>query len=241
MAERGQDSFWERAGRVGYAAALFRSGRVARHVLEKQWRVALETAGRLGLDATASVLELGCGDGEFAVEVLGRRYRHVVALEKSRTAVERAAARPSAGNVRFHAADVTAHEYKPGDRWDGAFLIGFLHHIKRETPAVVARLSRVAPRVIVMEPNGNNPVRKLLEQLPSYREGGEDSFRLDELVGIFARAGYRFRERTAINLFPPFMPDALFPAVRAIERVVEATSALHGLCSSYVLGFTADG
>jgi SAM-dependent methyltransferase len=235
----GQDAFWERAGRAGYSATMFRSQRVARHVLAKQWRVALDIAGRLGLDASASVLELGCGDGEFAVEVLARHYRHVVALEKSPTAVERAVARPGGGNVRFLTADVVAHEYPAGERWDGAFLIGFLHHVKRGTRVVVERLARVAPRVIVMEPNGNNPMRKLLEHLPSYREGGEESFRLAELVAIFGRAGYRLRERAAINLFPPFAPDVLFPMVRGVERLVEAMPALHALCSSHVLGFAA--
>jgi hypothetical protein len=238
--EHTQDAFWERAGRAGYSATMFRSPRVARHVLAKQWRVALDIAGRLGLDAVASVLELGSGDGEFAVEVLARHYRQVVALEKSPTAVERARARPGGGNVRFLAADVIAHEYQAGERWDGAFLIGFLHHVKRGTPVVIERLSRVVPRVVVMEPNGDNPMRKLLERLPSYREGGEESFRRAELVGIFERAGYRLRERATINLFPPFTPDALFPMVRGLERLVEATPALHGLCSSHVLGFATE-
>lgn len=238
--EQGQDAFWEHAGRIGYSEALFRSRRVARHVLEKQWQVALETAAQLGLGGSASVLELGAGDGQFAVEVLAPRYHRIVALEKSRTAVDRAAARPGAGKVEFRVADVTVHEYPPGARWDGAFLMGFLHHVKAHAPAIVGRLSGVVPRVVVLEPNGGQPMRKLLERLPSYRAGGEESFHLRELVEVFARAGFRLRECTAINLFPPFMPDALFPAVRAVERIVEATPFLRGLCSSYVLGFAAD-
>ena len=241
MAERTQDAFWERAGQVGYQAALFRSRRVAHHVFGKQWRVVIETASRLGLDAGASVLELGCGDGEFAVQVLARHYRHIVALDKSRAAVERASARPGAANVRFHAADVTTHEYEPGERWDGAFLVGFLHHVKPDTQAIVTRLSRVTSRVVVLEPNGDHVVRRLLERLPSYRAGGEESFRLQELIAVFARAGYRLRERSAINLFPPFTPDFLFPVGRGLERLVEATPALRGLCSSHVLGFAAAG
>jgi len=238
--ERAPDAFWERAGRDGYAATLFRSARVARHVLGKQARVALEVADRLGLETSASVLELGCGDGAFAVEMLGRRYRRVVALDKSRAAIERAAARPAHGDVRFLVADVTTHEYADGERWDGVFLMGFLHHVKRGTPVVIERLSRVAPKVVVVEPNGNNPMRKALERLPSYRTGGEESFRLAELVRIFAGAGYRLHQRVPINLFPPFAPDALFPLVRRVERLVEATPALHAFCSSHVLGFATE-
>lgn len=236
-----QDLFWERAGRLGYGQALFRSRRVERHVLEKQWRVAVETAERIGVRETAAVLELGCGDGEFAAEVLAPRYRRVDAVDKSETAIERARARPARENVRFAARDITALEYGPDERWDAAFLMGALHHIKAGAPAVVARLARVAPKVVVLEPNGNNLIRRCLERLPSYREAGEQSFRLREILALFEASGYHLRARAPINLFPPFTPDPLFPLVRGVERIVETVRPLRRLCSSYVLGFSRDG
>lgn len=240
MGERTQDEHWEKAGRIGYGNALFRSKRVERHVLARQWEVALDTARRLGIDEAAAVLELGCGDGEFAAEILGPRYRRVDAMDKSKAAIERAAARATGGNVRFSADDVTAYEYRSGDHWDGAFLIGFLHHVKPQAPSVIARLARVSPKVVVMEPNGDNLIRKLLENLRSYREAGEASFRLQELVRIFEDSGYRLKARALINLFPPFTPDALFPILRAAEKVVESSPVLRRLCSSYVLGFARE-
>ena len=237
----GQDAFWERAGRARSSATMFRSQRVARHVLAKQWRVALDIAGRLGLDASASVLELGCGDGEFAVEVLARHYRHVVALEKSPTAVERAVARPGGDNVRFLTADVVAHEYAAGEHWDGAFLIGFLHHVKRGTPVVVEQLAQGGPegdrdgaqreqsdaeaaRASALVPGGRG------RELPPGKE-----LRRDLRAGRIPASRAR-RDQS----FPPFTPDVLFPMVRGVERLVEATRALHALCSSHVLGFAAE-
>jgi len=50
-----------------------------------------------------------------------------------------------------------------GQRWDGAFLMGFLHHVKESAPVIVSRLSKVVPRVVVVDPNGDNLIRKTLE------------------------------------------------------------------------------
>lgn len=236
-----QDAYWERAGHLGYGDAQFRSRRVAAHVLGRQWQAALDTARRLGLGETAEVLELGCGDGEFATAVLARHFRRVDALDKSRAAIERAAGRGAGPHVRFAACDVTTHEYAPGQRWDGAFLVGFLHHVKREAPLVVRRLAAVAPRAVVLEPSGDNPIRRGLERLPAYRAAGEASFRRAELVAMFAAAGFRLVTESSVNLFPPFTPDACFRIVRALERVVERAPALRGLCSSRMLGFVREG
>jgi SAM-dependent methyltransferase len=241
--ERGdptQDLFWRRAGEVGYGEALFRSRRVEQHVVSRQWRVALETGGQIGLAPTATVLELGCGDGAFAAEVLGAHYAWVEAMDKSETAIERARARPQAGNVRFRSVDLIAYEYEQDTRWDGAFLMGILHHVKGAADRIVGRLSRVTPRVVVLEPSGDNPVRKALERLPSYRAAGEESFRHGELVDIFERHGYRQRSCRSINLFAPFTPDSFFPLIRTVERTVERLPALSGLCSTRVMGFVAE-
>jgi len=234
-----QDRFWEKAGQIGYGDALFRSKRVEAHVMGNQWRVALDTARRIGIPGGGTVLELGCGDGAFAANVLGPVYGRVDAVDKSQAAIERATARGAPAHVRFRAADVSQLTYRDEDRWDGAFLMGFLHHIKRHTPAVLSRLSRVAERLVVLEPNGNNRVRRLLERLPSYRDAGEQSFRFTELLRIFESCGYRVEPQLSVNLFPPFTPDILFTPIRALERMVEGHPAFHPLCTSWILGFVA--
>jgi SAM-dependent methyltransferase len=231
------DVFWEAAGRIGYDEAQFRSPRVARHVLTKQWRESLAVARAIGISDAADVLELGCGDGTFAIEVLGRRYRRVSAMDKSTAAIDRARARSPFAHVEFRIADVTAHRYEPGEAWDGAFLIGFLHHVKGHAATIVERLAEVAPRIVVMEPNGNQPLRKLFEYLPSYRRAGEESFTFRQLTVLFARAGYLLETARTINVFPPFTPDALYPVGRRVEGWFEGRRAVGELCTSRVLGF----
>src|SRR3989304_6958553 len=89
-----------------------------------------------------------------AVEVLWRRFRRVDALDGSRAAIARATARPNPSHVHFHVSDLRTHDYTEGARWDGAFLLGLLHHGKPSAAAVVTRLSGVGPRGVVVEPHG---------------------------------------------------------------------------------------
>jgi SAM-dependent methyltransferase len=231
------DAYWEAAGRAGYHS-LFRSECVAAHVLGRRWHHALEVARQIGIDDGSAVLELGCGEGEFAIEVLARRFRRVDALDGSRAAIARATARPNPGHVHFQASDLRAHEFTGGESWAGAFILGFLHHVKPSAASIVARLSTVAPRVVVVEPNGDRLLRRLIERLPSNRRAGCWSFRLHELVSIFRGAGYELRAHRDVSLFLGLTPDPLVPPMARLERWVEAHPSLRRLCSRWVLGFT---
>lgn len=234
------EDFWERAGEVGYGEAVFRSRRIERHITEKQWRTVARVAEQLGLSSGMRVLELGCGDGAFTNLVLGPRCASVTAMDFSHNAILRARGNCKLTNVDFREVDSTAYRYQDGDHWDMGFLVGFLHHVKRQTPFIIEQLAKVSSHVVVLEPIGDNPLRKLLEKTPAYREAGEDSFRLTELTDIFAASGYRRVATQRINLFPPFIPDFFYQPLRVAEAIVEHLPPLNRLCSSYVLGFTRD-
>ena len=122
-------------------------------------------------------------------------------------------------------------------RYDGAFLIGILHHVKKQAPAIVRQLRDVAPRVVVLEPNGNHLLRKLLELTPAYRAAGEDSFRTRQLIEMFEAAGFRTAVQRRVNLFPNFTPRPLFRLLKGIEPMFESTPGLRAMCTVNMLGF----
>jgi SAM-dependent methyltransferase len=230
-----QEAFWEETGSAGYHS-LFRSERLASHILGRRWHHALEVAREIGL-GDGPVLELGCGDGEFATAGLAPRFRRVDALDGSKSAVARARARPHPDHVHFQVSDLRTHEFADGARWSGAFIVGFLHHVKPWMPSIVARLARVAPRVVVVEPNGDNPIRPLIELLPSSRRARCESFRLPELLAPFREAGYGLAVHRTVNLPLGLTPDPLIPMMARLERWVDARTSLHRLRSARVLGF----
>lgn len=228
--------YWNKVGEAGYNSSVYKSKRVAARVSTHMGTLMLEASRSLGLGNQSKVLELGCGDGSFANDILAANFKSVDAYDMAPAAIERAN-KFKKENIRFHCADITQLEFENAQRWDAVFLVAILHHVKDATPTIISRLAKVAKYVIVMEPNGNNVVRKLLELLPSYQRAGEDSFRRKNLKKIFSDYGYEENFFRMFNLFPNLTPDSLYPLVTKIEPWVENSKFFNGLCTAQVFGF----
>jgi SAM-dependent methyltransferase len=229
------DCYWDSAGDRGYAEAMYRSRDVEAHVRGRLWKVTIEIAETLGVPRGGRVLDLGCGDGAFANDTLASHYRFIDGLDKSETAISRAksTARP---HVSFRAVDLTSLDYETLPLYDAAFLIGILHHIKPAAPSVVQALARRTSKMIVLEPNGNNLLRKALEFTPTYRDAGEDSFRTKQLTSILEQAGWKTMIWRRLNLFPNFTPGPLYRLLAPIDQRVENSRLGKALCTVDLYG-----
>jgi 2-polyprenyl-3-methyl-5-hydroxy-6-metoxy-1,4-benzoquinol methylase len=233
----GPDDYWDRAGEQGYGQAMYRSSDVESHVRGRLWQSVIDIAGALGVPADGHVLDLGCGDGAFANQILAAHYRSVDGIDKSEVAIQRAQAE-SRNHATYRAVDLVTFDYDSLPRYDAAFVLGLLHHVKPATPDIVRAMARRTRKMIVSEPNGNNLVRKGLEYTPSYRDAGEDSFRAKELMSIFAAAGWRTEIRRRLNLFPNFTPGVIYRLLAPIEPRIEASRFWNALCTVDLYGLT---
>jgi 2-polyprenyl-3-methyl-5-hydroxy-6-metoxy-1,4-benzoquinol methylase len=231
------ETYWEKAGTVGYGEAMFASRAVEDHVNRRLWGIAIDIGRQLGLDHTARVLDLGCGDGAFANFVLSGEFAAVDGLDQSEAGITRAAANASGPHVHFRHCDITRLDFAELPEYDGVLLIGILHHVKAATPDLIAALRRRTGRVIVLEPNGNHLLRRLLELTPSYRAAGEDSFGTRQLRRLFEAAGFRCAVWRRLNLFPNFTPKPVFRLLRPVEPAIEALPGLRALCTVNMYGF----
>ena len=232
-----QAKFWEEAGCKGYGHAIFTSRRVEQHVISKQWDMSLQLANFIGLKKNAKILELGCGDGSFANRVLAPNFSKVVAFDYSKEAIRRAKTGAVHKTVGFFTEDLTTFPLDKIGDFDCVFMNGFLHHVKKSAPQIISRVAKISPKVIIIEPNGNNFIRKILEILPSHRRQGEDSFRLKTMLDMFGESGYQPVGIRKINFFPQFAPEFLYRPLKRIEDFIESRPYLNRLCSSYVIGF----
>jgi cyclopropane fatty-acyl-phospholipid synthase-like methyltransferase len=230
-------TYWNNAGAVGYGEAMFAAKAVEQHINSRLWNIALDIAKGLGLDAGASVLDLGCGDGAFANQVLAKNFAAVDGFDLSENGILRATANASGPHVRFSQCDITKLEFAEFRQYDAAFLIGILHHVKEASPLLIKALRRIAPRVVVLEPNGDHLMRRLLEFTPSYRAAGEASFGTRRLRVMFEEAGYRCATWQRLNLFPNFTPLPVFRLLEPLESVIERTPVLRALCTVNMYGF----
>jgi cyclopropane fatty-acyl-phospholipid synthase-like methyltransferase len=237
MAE--QRSFWEQAGSQGYRTAYHADNVAGAAIRARLFDVALQIADQVGVSRDGRVLDLGCGDGEFSNDFLAEYYREVVGTDFSRTAISRAVDRRKSASVSFHVADLARDGLPDFGRFDGAFLVGILHHVKTRTADLLKQLRRVTPRIVVLEPNGAHLIRKLLELTPAYIAAGEDSFTHGTLKQMFAEAEYVVRIHRRFNIFPNFTPPRIYRVARPLEPMIEATPVLRGLCTLNVYGAVA--
>jgi 2-polyprenyl-3-methyl-5-hydroxy-6-metoxy-1,4-benzoquinol methylase len=188
----------------------------------------------------ASVLDLGCGDGAYTVEFAGLGVRQVVGLDPAAVAIDAARSRAHAlgvaDTVRFEVGNIyDLDEYLSSGQFDCIVIRGVLHHLPDPARAL-AGLTAFEGTVVVLEPNGNNPVLKLLERFSRYHIDHEErSFRPALISSWIKASGLSVQSCRVLNLVPFFCPDTIAKVLRAIEPLVERLPLLRDIACGQVI------
>ena len=90
---------------------------------------------------------------------------------------------------------------------------------------------RLAPSVVSIEPNGYNPVLKVLERVSRYhRDHEEKSYPPSRLDYWVTRLGGAITSRQWIGLVPMFCPDWFARTLKTIEPTIERLPGVNRLC-----------
>ena len=180
------------------------------------------------------VLDIGCGDGTYTAELADAGAASVHGVDAAEEAIARARARCAGRpNVSFEVVDI--YTLDVAEPYDVAVVRGILHHLY-DAPRAIERIVAAAKRVVVLEPNGYNPVLKAIEKLsPYHREHEEKSYPPRRLDEWFEQSGGRVAESCYVGLVPMFCPDAFARVCKALEPVVERVPGLRAIgCGQYV-------
>jgi SAM-dependent methyltransferase len=182
------------------------------------------------------VIDIGCGDGTYSIELYDRRRpASIHAIDPAASAVEIARRKAGSRPITFEVA--SAYDLPLGDNvFDVAQLRGVLHHMDRPFDAIREAL-RVAPTIVVLEPNGYNMVLKLIERLSRYhREHGEKSYPPDRLDRYARECGAQVIYGRFVCLVPYFCPDWFASAMKRIEPIAESIPLANRFgCGSYMM------
>jgi SAM-dependent methyltransferase len=181
------------------------------------------------------VIDVGCGDGTYTREFVDRGgAAKVLGVDPSKEAIEVAGAASSSERIAFEHGGAHALGWDP-DAFDVAHLRGVLHHADRPREAL-AEAMRVAPLIVVVEPNGYNAGVKLLERFSSYhREHGEQSFAPRRLDRWTREVGGEVVARRWIGQVPFFAPDRFARIAKRIEPLTESMPLVRAaMCAQYV-------
>jgi hypothetical protein len=92
---------------------------------------------------------------------------------------------------------------------------------------------RVAPAIIVSEPNGLNPGLKLFERLsPYHRQHGEKSYTPHTLDRWLKEVGGVISDRRRVGFVPVFCPDWVARVMKQIEPGVERIPFISAFASA---------
>ena len=106
------EAYWDKAGDVSYASAMFSDSVVERHVNRRLWQVGVDIGKQLGLTTQSHILDLGCGDGALSNLLLSKHYRAVDGFDLSIPAIARANKLAAHPNMHFEACDITKMDYR---------------------------------------------------------------------------------------------------------------------------------
>ena len=176
------------------------------------------------------VLDIGCGDGAYTVEIFDASGPQILCgIDPAANAIAAAKERAGMRQITF-AVGSSYHLPYESNSFDLAHIRGVLHHLDNPRDAMREAL-RAAPTVIIIEPNGYNPVLKLLERFSKYhRDHGEKSYSPHVLDQWTGKLGARVTSRSFAGLVPFFFPDALARMLKVFEPYVERLPLFRQLC-----------
>jgi len=190
--------------------------------------------------AGKSVLDLGCGDGTYTLEFVNLGAREVIGVDPAGVAIDSARRRVEAlglsDRVRFEIGDIYSIAASL-ENWlvDVIVLRGVLHHLP-DPPRAIQSLSGFHCSIVLMEPNGNNPVLKLLERYSRYHVKHEErSFRPPQIQSWLEAEGFRVTKSSLINLVPFFCPDWMALILKWAGPVVERTPMLRDIACGQLI------
>lgn len=186
------------------------------------------------------VVDLGCGDGTYTAELLELgEPASIHGIDPSPAAV--LAAQKRVDDPRLTFAVGSAYEVPAGDgEFDVAYLRGVLHHTERPFD-VLAEALRVAPLIVVVEPNGYNAGLKVLERVSTYhREHGETSYSPRRLDRWVTELGATVLTRDFIGFVPMFSSDRYARVAKRLEPWLERRRCVReATCAQYVFSAAA--
>lgn len=181
------------------------------------------------------VLDLGCGDGHFTRKWwdLGRP-KELIGVDAAKSAVEVANTNKGLRDIQFIVAD--AHHLPFGaNSFDVVLMQSVLHH-DDDPGDMIREAFRIAPEILIHEPNGNNVGLKLIERTSKYHiEHKEKSYWWFQFNRWISNVGGQIVFRKYGGFVPMFCPDRYARFSKKVEPYLEVTPIINSLMCAVVV------
>ena len=218
-----------------YTIKSYKSSRLAN---ERLTNITKSTIGKI---KGKKVIDVGCGDGTYTSKLYKwGKPKMMVGIDASKEAITLAQKRY--GKKEEHLTFRHSSCYKipyHQQYFDIAIARGLLHHL--DDPILgLSKIAEIANQVFIIEPNGYNPILKLMEKLSSYHRGHDEK----SYAPITIRRWIKNLDRKIIKesyagLVPFFCPDWMADLLKTIEPWIEKTPIMRNFsCAVYIVFLT---
>lgn len=182
-----------------------------------------------------NVLDMGCGDGFFTIKIFDQgKPRSMVGVDAAEKAISAANIHKENRQINFYVGD--AHHLPWKDNSFNLVLVQSILHHDDFPEDMIREAFRLAPKVLIHEPNGNNLGLKIIEKTSRYhREHGEKSYTTLQLNQWINSAGGTQTYIKYAGFVPMFCPDWIARLTKWFEPFIEAVPLLRNLACSVVV------
>jgi SAM-dependent methyltransferase len=153
----------------------------------------------------ATAIDIGCGDGTYTKDLQDRMPKvKFTGFDPASEAI--AIARRKFPDIEYLQCDLLNQATIPDRKFDIGIIRGVIHHLP-DAALGIANATRLADRIVLIEPNGNNPVLKWLEKNSQYHiDHEEQSYTDAQLADWCRKTGYKVKSIKFIGYIPMFFP-----------------------------------
>lgn len=181
-----------------------------------------------------TLVEVGCGDGVYTKEIKKKfKKLKISAFDPAAKAIE--LAKKQYLGIDFFVANIYSRKSLPKKKFDIALIRSTLHHLDRPALAIKNTLT-LADSILIIDPNGNNPLVKLFEKKSKYHiEHEEKSYSISEFEQFCHHAGCQIEKTTYVGFVPTFFPTIPAKIIHFFQPFLELIPVLNKYLSAQVV------
>jgi hypothetical protein len=179
-------------------------------------------------DTVQTLIDIGTGDGTYSNDIQKQKPDiKITGFDPAEEAIKNA--KQNYPNISFFVGNILDIRTLPppltqinkNEKFDVGMIRGVLHHVS-DPPLALCNAGYLSDRLIIMEPNGNNPILKLIEKVsPYHRKHEERSFSSRLLRQWCRNAGYEVEYLDFIGFVPFFFPAFLARTIYFFQPFLE--------------------
>ncbi|MBP6754848.1 MAG: class I SAM-dependent methyltransferase [Bacteroidia bacterium] len=166
------------------------------------------------------IIDIGCGDGTYTKELkLSHTEKTFFGFDPATDAIN--VAKNKYKDINFYSGNILDKKTFPDEVFDLGILRGVIHHISNPSQGI-ENSTYLANRIILVEPNGNNPILKLIEKKSKYHILHEEqSFTSKQLKKWISESGCKIVKLDYIGFVPFFFPTFLSKIIYFFQPLLE--------------------